>query len=253
MEAVEDLLRGLQLTEAERRGVNIGWVDKGKEKNRAPQAMGKLLSKRLASAEAIARSVGKIWCPMKGVECKQTCDNIFLFTFRQPEGKRKALSEGPWMFGNKELIIMEDYDPSKTSDQYAFSHVPIWIRVANIPLGAMTWETGERIGRQVGDFQEVDVDEDGQAVGQYLRVKVRIKVDEVLMRGSLVTVIEGEPARWCPFTYEFLPDFCFTCGRIGHCNKACSIKLKPGEKQPFGKWLKAVMNKKAPGEDDRKS
>uniref|UniRef100_A0ACD5X102 Uncharacterized protein n=1 Tax=Avena sativa TaxID=4498 RepID=A0ACD5X102_AVESA len=104
------------------------------------------------------------------------------------QGERKALDEGLWMF-NKELLIMEDYVPSKTVDEYASSHVLIWIRVANIPLGTMNRKTGELIGRWIGEFQEVDVNEDGQAVGQYLRIKVRIRVDEVIMRGSLLSVV----------------------------------------------------------------
>jgi hypothetical protein len=50
--------------------------------------------------------------------------------------------------------------------------------------------------------------------------------------------------KWCPFEYEFLPDSCFTCGIIGHCDRSCSIKLGRGEKQQFGKWLKAAILRK---------
>ena len=61
------------------------------------------------------------------------------------------------------------------------------------------------------------------------------------------------PERWCPFTYEFLPDFCFTCGRMGHVGRACTIKLKSGEKQQYGRWMKVVVNKRNPGEEERRS
>lgn len=36
---------------------------------------------------------------------------------------------------------------------------------------------------------------------------------------------------------SFSPDFCFTCGLIGH-DRACSVKLKNKEE---GRWLKADM------------
>jgi hypothetical protein len=49
--------------------------------------MGKLLSGRPALVEAIKRSVGKFWCPMKGIECKEMGDNIFMFTFLQEVGR----------------------------------------------------------------------------------------------------------------------------------------------------------------------
>jgi hypothetical protein len=44
--------------------------------------------------------------------------------------------------------------------------------------------------------------------------------------------------RWCSFEYELLTDFCFTCGIISHTDKSCSTKLKKGETQQYGKWLK---------------
>ena len=134
MEQMEDLLKGLKLSEAERRGVKLGWVDKGKEKKQDAMALGTLISEKPAIVDAVARSVGRVWCPMKGVQCKEMGDTIFMFTFLHPGGKKKALDDGPWMF-NKELLVMEDYVPSKTLQEYAFSHVPIWVRVENIPMG----------------------------------------------------------------------------------------------------------------------
>ena len=63
--------------------------------------------------------LAKVWCPLKGLKCKEMGDNKFMFTFLQAAGKRKALEDGPWMVG-KELIVMEDFDPIKTLDDYEF-------------------------------------------------------------------------------------------------------------------------------------
>lgn len=46
---------------------------------------------------------------------------------------------------------------------------------------------------------------------------------------------DEEDGDWCRFEYEFLPDFCYTCGMIGHGDKDCLIKVKKGEKQQFGR------------------
>ena len=56
------------------------------------------------------------------------------------------------MFGN-DLLVIEDFDLSKTVDEYSFASIPIWVRVFNLPLGMMKKETGA----EIGEFVEVDV------------------------------------------------------------------------------------------------
>jgi hypothetical protein len=243
MEGVESLLKRLNLTEAEKEGVQIGLSSKGKVGVVEPPALGKLLSEKLAMAEALVSTVGKVWCPLKGVTCKDMGENIFLFTFHQASGKRKALEDGPWMFEG-EVLIMEDFDAAKAPDEYEFSSTPIWIRVANLPLGKLDKDTGETIDNKVGEFIEADVGADGMAKGNVLRVKIRLNVKKPLMRGVLVNIGEGTNPRWCPLEYEFLPAFCWTCGVIGHVDKGCSIILKKGETKQYGAWLKYKQEKK---------
>jgi hypothetical protein len=72
------------------------------------------------------------------------------------------------------------------------------------------------------------------------------------MEGS-VSVAQWQK-KWCPFTYEYLPDFCFTCGIIGHTDKECSFRLGKGDKQLYTKNLKAnlsVPGRRMSGEEDR--
>lgn len=44
--------------------------------------------------------------------------------------------------------------------------------------------------------------------------------------------------------YEFLPDFYYTCGIIGHIDKVCNKQLKEGEEQQFSKKLRFMLEKK---------
>ncbi|KAM0905670.1 hypothetical protein ACQ4PT_017259 [Festuca glaucescens] len=71
------------------------------------KAFGKVLSEKPANAKGLQRSLGLIWCPLKGLRCKDLRDNVFLFTFMQESGKRKALDDGPWKFNN-DLMVMAD-------------------------------------------------------------------------------------------------------------------------------------------------
>ena len=241
-------MKNMRLSEAERQGVRIGWTDGKKVGMVEAKALGKLLSERPAYADGLAQSLGRVWCPMKGIQCKSVGDNIFMFTFLQPSGKRKALDEGLWMVNN-DLVIIEEFDPEKTVEDYQFASVPIWVHVLKLPLGLMNRDTAVKIAAQMGLFMEADVDEEGNAKGKYLRFKVRIDVAKPLMRGTTTQVGETGKTHWCPFEYEYLPEFCFTCGILGHDDKMCTTELAKGEQQQYGKWLKAYMPKRQQDSD----
>jgi hypothetical protein len=61
---------------------------------------------------------------------------------------------------------------AKMIDEVDFSLIPIWIRVAKMPLGLMMRAVGEMIGGMVGKVIEVEVDEDGTTVGEFMRIKI---------------------------------------------------------------------------------
>ena len=80
-------------------------------------------------------------------------------------------------------MIVVDFDGSKRLKELEFVYVPIWIRVFDLPLGLINEETARRIGNKVGRFLEVDMDEDGLAVGEFLRIKVLLDIRKPLFRG----------------------------------------------------------------------
>ncbi|XBJ15041.1 hypothetical protein VPH35_007020 [Triticum aestivum] len=212
MEKVESLLKDLRLSEKEKKRIKIGWTGSGKAGVVEPQAMAQLLSEKPVFVEAMAETLGRIWCPIKGVACKEVGDNIFHFTFGRESGKRMALDGGPWEFGN-DLLVMEDYVPRKRIEDYNFDTIPIWVRVLRLPLGLMTRDVGEAVEAEIGEVLEVDTQADGGAVGKYLWMKVRMKIMVPLMRGFTLEEEEGEQnlitsgkeqegeedRNWCPF------------------------------------------------------
>ncbi|VAH62215.1 unnamed protein product [Triticum turgidum subsp. durum] len=234
--------------EAETKGVRIGRGEGGKGTAADPQAMGKVLAEKPVYVEGMIKSLGRAWCPLKGIKCKDLGENVFLFTFLHASGKRKVPGNVPWMVG-KDLIVLEDFDPLKTIEEYEFKYIPTWARVMKMPLGLMNEENGESIGNQIGDTLEVEIGEDDSAIGSFLRVKVKLDISMPLLRGVTLDIKrEKEKARGtyiemevdkdkkkrddqklCPLEYEYLPDFCYTCRIIGHVDKLCSTKLARGE------------------------
>ncbi|KAE8805897.1 hypothetical protein D1007_18055 [Hordeum vulgare] len=261
MDAVDGLMRGLRLSEEERRGVRIKIPDSEKGKTMASQAVGKVLSEKLAHPDAIRLSLGRVWCPIKGIDCKDVGENMFVFRFDQESGKRRALEDGPWMF-EKDLVVVEDYDPGKRPEDYAFNEVPIWVRIFSLPLGMMNVHAAEVIGNIIGTYVEADVGGNGEAMGRFMRVKIRMNIDKPIMRGIMLDEVstgtgqkqkrnmnidggrEEEEGAWCRFEYEFLPDFCYVCGLVGHSDKMCERRMEKGEQAQFGSWLRADMGRR---------
>jgi hypothetical protein len=95
MEKVEGLMKNLKLSAAENKGLRIGGLISRDKVEGEPQVLGKLLSEKPPFLEGMIRALGGIWCPLRGIRCKEMGENIFLFTFLQESGKRKALNEGP--------------------------------------------------------------------------------------------------------------------------------------------------------------
>jgi hypothetical protein len=84
MERVEGMMERLKLTAAEHKGIKIGQAGKVFRSSVAdPQAVGKVMAGKLVNAEGLAHALGRIWCPIKGITCKDLGANIFLFTFHQ--------------------------------------------------------------------------------------------------------------------------------------------------------------------------
>ncbi|KAE8800157.1 LRR receptor-like serine/threonine-protein kinase FLS2 [Hordeum vulgare] len=162
----------------------------------------------------------------------------------------------------KDLVVVEDYDPGKRPEDYAFNEVPIWVRIFSLPLGMMNVDAAEVIGNIIGSYVEPDVGGNGEAMGRFMRVKIRMNIDKPIMRGVMLDEAslgagqkhkknmnidggrEEEEGAWCRFEYEFLPDFCYACGFVGHSEKVCEMRLEKGEQAQFGGWLRADMGRR---------
>lgn len=237
---LEGLLKGLKLSEEERSKVRGAKRKEGGGGEQAPQAVGKLFASKAGNADGLAQALGRIWCPGQGICCKELGRNLFLFTFLQAGGKRRAIMEGPWEFGG-DLLVVVDCDGNKRLKDLEFTHIPIWVRVFDLPFGMMDSTNGMLIGNRIGRALAVDAEEDGSAIGGFLRIKVKIDIRKPLMRGILLEGEEGEEDGWCPIRYEFIPNFCYGCGRLGHVEKECDACVEEvvGSKQ-YGEWLRVT-------------
>jgi hypothetical protein len=123
-----------------------------------------------------------------------------------------------------------------------FNSLDVWVRVLDLPLDKMNRAYGELIGNWVRKFISVEVDEDGMAWGEDLRIRAEIRVDQPLMQGvNLRSSDEDVEGSWFDLKYEKIPHFCFDCGCLVHSDEGC--QGEGGEVKQWGEWLRAEPRK----------
>jgi hypothetical protein len=101
----------------------------------------------------------------------------------------------------------------------------------HLPYGLMNDTRGKDLAGNLGEVVSLDVDSTGRAWGDYLRVRVSIKVLEPLMRCVSVFSQKRQMTEVFQVMYEGMPTFCFSCGLLGHSSTSCPT---PGERDAEG-------------------
>ncbi|KAK2664345.1 hypothetical protein Ddye_002919 [Dipteronia dyeriana] len=86
---------------------------------------------------------------------------------------------------------------------------------------------------------------DGGSTGKFMRVRVRMDIDQPLKRCLRVDIMGDGVETVMLLRYERLPNHCFKCGRVGHRTMDCAsnepIPVINGTEEPlFGLWLRAT-------------
>jgi hypothetical protein len=91
-----------------------------------------------------------------------------------------------------------------------------------MPLACMGREMGVKLGSNAGTVEEVVTNDEGIGWGEYLRVRIRINIQKLLVRGKMINV--RNKAVLIPFKYEKIPKFCYQCEVIRHEDQRCLKK-----------------------------
>lgn len=79
---------------------------------------------------------------------------------------------------------------------------------------------GSLIGGSLGEVVEVNLEENELALCEFIRVRINLDIKKPLPKGKKVNVGTKKPCCiW--FSYEWLPNFCYQCGRLGYEFKEC--------------------------------
>jgi hypothetical protein len=148
---------------------------------------------------------------------------------------------------------MKEFDGAVRPSELIFDSMDMWVRVLDLPMDMMNRAYGELIGNWVGSFIAVDVDEDGMAWGEELRIRTTVRVDQPLLRGVFLPDRDDDgdeegrkkKGKWFDLQYEKIPHFCFDCGCLVHGEEGClaTDKVKEDDSKQWGEWLRAAPKK----------
>lgn len=88
----------------------------------------------------------------------------------------KILTQGPWSF-DKYLISLFKSKDNEFANDAMFLWTFFWIQIHNLPLGHMTKNNVEAIGKILGTVEPADVSPNGECRGHYIRVQVNIEIN----------------------------------------------------------------------------
>lgn len=215
--------RQLDLTDRERVGVVIGRSAVSDSFVGFPYSLvAKVFSQQEVHRDNFLKTFTSLWKGSDEVSIKEIASNRFWVRFVCDRDRQRVLDMEPWSF-RRSMVLLATVSEEDCIHTMQLTHCNFWIQINGVPGFCMTVLVANAIGSTVGEVLWVD-NRDGQdCVDRFIRVRVRIDVRLPLMRRTPVSFPKvGE--KIVEFRYEYLPEYCFACGCLGHPTQECVKK-----------------------------
>lgn len=214
----------LRLSERERVGIQIAAEECGDLwKGSLVTLVARVLTTRAVQSEGFISMFTRLWSGMDGVSIKEIGERRFLVRFANKKDKLRVLDMEPWTY-RESLVLLAETLVGMDAREMEVGHCTFWVQFHGIPPFSMATLVARKIGSLIGRVMEVDKAEGDDCIGRFLRVRLQLDVRQPLMRGAFVQ-FPDEGSKWVTFRYEYLPEYCFICGCLGHPSRICVEKL----------------------------
>lgn len=191
-----------------------------------PKLVGAVIAQKLPNKGAIKNILKAGWKDYGETKIFLVRDNLLAITVTDEGMANRILDNGPWSV-MKCCFAVKRWPPAKAIEEVDMDLVPHWVQIRGIPLNLSHEENMIKLGEKAGAVMEY---ENPAKVKGFLRVRVEVDTNQPLVAGFWIPRPDGSET-WVEYQYERLADFCYICGRIGHCMDACNLKFHQKQMQ----------------------
>ncbi|KAI9117874.1 hypothetical protein K1719_011016 [Acacia pycnantha] len=204
--------------------------------------VGKILTGKKLNIPTVISMIRKGWKLEDDLEVHEMDGSqlTFLFRFHNVKDYGRILKGRPWSIQGF-LLNLQVWEDHMVLKDVSFEKSPFWIQFHGVPLEAFDEQNAKILGDSVGEtvmFENPMVG--GRLERSFIRARVLVDLSESLSSGFWVPRVNRDAA-WVSVKYERLQYFCFSCGRVDHEGKGCSVSLArkegEGKENLFGSWF----------------
>ncbi|KAM0837413.1 hypothetical protein ACQ4PT_061663 [Festuca glaucescens] len=234
---VDELLKNLNLSEAEMDGVVLAKADRGSLLEVKWMAVAELLTVKGFSEQSLEKMMRAAWNAAKEVVFRPIDNNLFIMQAFCLGDWNRIMEEGPWLFSECALML-EKFDGATTTPSVMPNRVQAWIQIHRIPPLYRTEVILKQLAAKVGEVDRVELRAVSFSNGEFHRARVKLVADKPLPR--VVTFLpEGSESMLLLVKYKKISKFCDFYGKMGHEHPECGTGEYADDELQFGKWMLA--------------
>ncbi|PPE00461.1 hypothetical protein GOBAR_DD02511 [Gossypium barbadense] len=173
--------------------------------------VGRCLTDSVVHFPSLHNTMGDLWHPIGGICITEL-------------GEKRVTAGTPWFFNNH-LLILQSIAEGENPAVMELKFTEFWLQVHDLLPGSMNDSMAKQFGNVCGKFIEYDTSIPTLGIQTFLRTRVCLDVTAPLKCKKKVQFGKSLVV-YARFKYEKLSLFCFICGRLGHGESFCLLRLQ---------------------------
>ncbi|GMI85726.1 hypothetical protein HRI_002241900 [Hibiscus trionum] len=196
--------------------------------------IGRFLTSSVIHFLAMRNTLVDLWRPLGGISITDLGEKRICFRFYHEVDMLRVLEGCPWFFNNH-LLILHRIEKGEDPMLVSLDTAMFWVQVHDIPTGLISEPMVRQFGNFIGQFLDYDSKLVLTSRRHFMRIKVAINVNYSLKRKKKIGLGKDKSV-YVQFQYEKLSLFCFICGKLGHGESYCPIRLSVDPKDIKFGW-----------------